>query len=420
MRPVAALLSLALFAASPEARYFRYQRSIENLPAHSSQACLALDARIFALSAADLADLRLFRDGAEVPYVLYQAPPLVSAKRFIELLNMGSRGGQTVFDAELPDGHVSDLELSVTAQDFIATVRLSGSQTQSGPAETDLGSYTIFDLSKQRLGRSTVLHLPEINFKYLHFRIAGPLAPDKVTGLSVLRIPEIKPRYVTVAETAQVLHDGHKSVVKMPLDGRIPVDRIAFTTGAQPAQFSRAVTIRVEPQKPSAEDASLDQSAQTNDGNLLRVHSQQSGHRIDEERLAIDAPHPGFAAPAQWTVTIDNGDDAPLKIDSVRFEMLERDLCFDAAGSGSYIVYYGDPALAAPRYDYATLFVPQSDAAKPALSPERANVAYQPRPDQRAFTERHPALLWIGLVLVIALLAAIAWSSLKRPGAFKS
>jgi len=89
-------------------------------------------------------------------------------------------------------------------------------------------------------------------------------------------------------------------------------------------------------------------------------------------------------------------------------------VCFETAGSGNYVLYYGDAALSAPRYDYATLFTPQPDAPKAALGAELANAAFEPRPDERAFTERHPALLWAVLVLVILLLGVIALSSVKR------
>jgi hypothetical protein len=144
------------------------------------------------------------------------------------------------------------------------------------------------------------------------------------------------------------------------------------------------------------------------------VHTVQNGHHIDEELLTIDAPRAEFETPSKWTITIENGDDAPLKVDSVLLQMLERDLCFENAGSGNYALYYGDAALSAPRYDYATLFTPQSDAPKAALGAELANAAFEPRPDERAFTERHPALLWVALVLVILLLGVIALSSVKR------
>jgi hypothetical protein len=96
--------------------------------------------------------------------------------------------------------------------------------------------------------------------------------------------------------------------------------------------------------------------------------------------------------------------------------MLERSLCFEAEASGNYSLFYGDPALEAPRYDYARLFAAQANAAQIAAGPEGLNRAYQPRPDTRPFTERHPALLWVALAVVIALLGAIALRSAKTAG----
>ena len=414
MKAAARFLLLFFLAASPEIRYFHSQRPVENLPAHAGQACLALDAETFAHAAPGLADLRLYRDGTETPYITRLAEPTVASQGEINPLDKGRRGGQTVFDAELPDGHYSDLELDVVARNFIATVQVSGSQTQSATAPTQLGSYTIFDLTRQRLGRSTVLHLPESDFKYLHFKITGPLAPEHINGLSVVRLPESEPRYTTLAETAKVTQKNHDSIVEFIVPPHVPVDRVVFAIGPQPALFGRDVSIHVEPAQPPTDPQRFPPTAAAS-GNLLRIHTLQNGHRIDEERLTIDAPTANFDQPARWTITIDNGDDPPLNVQSVRLQMLERDLCFEAAGSGSYMLYYGDAALAAPRYDYATLFVLQADAAKASLGAEAVNAAYQPRPDERPFTERHPALLWVALVLVIVLLGLIALGSVKKP-----
>jgi hypothetical protein len=139
----------------------------------------------------------------------------------------------------------------------------------------------------------------------------------------------------------------------------------------------------------------------------------QNGLHIDEEHLAVDAPYSGFDTATQWTVTIRNGDDAPIQIASVRLEMRQRTLCFDAAAGASYTIFYGDPALSPPRYDYASLFVQRIDTAQATSGAEQANSLYQPRPDQRPFTERHPALLWIALGLVVLLLGVVALRSVK-------
>lgn len=408
-----AIVLLALAAATPEIRYFQYQRPVGS-PAKAGQTCVTLDAQTFAHGAPGLADLRLYRDATETPYAIREAAPPEQQQRQIAPLNVGSQKGQTVFDAAIPDERYSDVELAVTGRDFIATVTVTGSQTETGGAQTKLGSYTIFDLTGQRLGRSTILHLPESDFRYLHFRIAGPVKPQDVAGLSVERLPA-KRLYVTVAETNQSTQKDHETTIAFTVPAHVPVERIEFVPGAQPANFSRDVTIKVDPVvSGKTTDEELPGPIESS-GNLLRLHGTHDGHRIDEEHLAMDAPWIDFGtAASKWTLTIDNGDDAPLGLQSVRLEMAERKLCFDAAAGSSYKLYYGDAALAPPRYDYATLFVAEADAAQPALGPEEKNPQFQTRPDTRAFTEKHPALLWVALVLVVVVLGFVALKTAKQ------
>lgn len=413
MKLASAAVALALVASSPDVRYFRYERPVP-LPAQfSGQSCVVIDPEVFAHASLYLNDLRLYGNGAETPFVVRMANAVEGDAKPIALLNAGRRDGQTVFDAELPDTHYSDLQLTVTAQNFIATVTVWGSKIKSGAAATKLGDFTIFDLTRQRLGQSTILHLPESDFPYLHFRIAGPLRPADVTGLSLERLPATLPRYRTVAETKQATQKNHATVLEFSVPAHVPVDRVVFTSGPVPAAFSRDVTIsaQTQPEKRANEEPP---PAITSNGSLLRVHKVQDGKRIDEERLALETPRESFDTPSRWTVTVDNGDDAPLSLQSVRLEMLERTLCFDAATGVSYVLRYGDPALIAPQYDYARLYKPQANAIQVVAGQERLNPVWQPRPDERPFTEKHPVLLWVALVLVVALLAAIAFKSSKR------
>jgi hypothetical protein len=413
---VKALAALILVAAatSPEFRYFRYKRPIQNTPQQARQTCLALDPELFAHAAPGLADLRLYRNGAETPYLMHvSAPSAPSSEQTIEAMNLGERGGQTVFDAAMPSGSYNDLALKVTGKDFIATVTVSGSQQQTGPA-TKIGDYTIFDLTRQRLGRSTVVHLPVSDFRYLHFRIAGPLRPENIGGLSAAELPAGQPAYTVVAESAHVMQKDHTSTVEFTVPAHVPVERVVFVAGATPANFSRDVTVeaRLIVQPPA--DGSAEPPAPVSScGNLLRVHTVQDDHHIDQEHLEVDAPQASFDAPSRWTITIDNGDNAPLVPASVRLEMLKRDLCFEADG-GDYALYYGDAKLSRPRYDLGQFFVVHlSGAANATAGLEQANPEYQARPDDRPFTEKHPLLLWIALALVVAVLGAIALRTAK-------
>jgi hypothetical protein len=76
-------------------------------------------------------------------------------------------------------------------------------------------------------------------------------------------------------------------------------------------------------------------------------------------------------------------------------------------------LYYGDEKLGAPEYDYAKLFQKNASVDALALDPEVNNAAYVPRPDDRPWTDQHPALLWTAILAAVVILGAIALRSLK-------
>jgi hypothetical protein len=64
-------------------------------------------------------------------------------------------------------------------------------------------------------------------------------------------------------------------------------------------------------------------------------------------------------------------------------------------------------------YDYAKLFQEEKNAVGAKLGAETANTAYTGRPDERPWSERHPAVLWIALVAAVLALGALALRSMK-------
>jgi hypothetical protein len=47
------------------------------------------------------------------------------------------------------------------------------------------------------------------------------------------------------------------------------------------------------------------------------------------------------------------------------------------------------------------------------LGAEEANAAYAGRPDDRPWSERHPAVLWVAIIMVVLILGGIALRSMK-------
>ena len=268
-------------------------------------------------------------------------------------LNAGVHAGRTEFDAAMPAGTYSDIELQIEGQNFQAKVEVSGSQAPGSSDARRIGTYTIFDLTRERSGRNTVLHLPASDFRYLHFAVDGPILPEAVTGITVLPAADTpEPVYTAVAQTTIAVHQGRSTTLTLKVPARVPVDRVLFQPGAEPRQFSRRVTVKATAAQPSQdEDEGTLQLTFT--GTLLRLQDTRDGQTFHAENSSINTAARASDADRTWTVTVDDGDDHPLQLGAVQLQMLQRELCFELAGPGAYVLRYGDPALAAPQYDYA-------------------------------------------------------------------
>ena len=151
-------------------------------------------------------------------------------------------------------------------------------------------------------------------------------------------------------------------------------------------------------------------------GELSRVHIVRLGRKIDSECTEIGLQLTG---PATIKVIIHNGDDPPLKISSARLRQFERRIYFDPdpQSSGPVLLYYGDKKLGAPEYDYAKLFQKNPQASAANWGKERINPDLTERPDDRPWSDRHPAVLWIAIIAAVLGLGIMAIRSLRAaPG----
>src|SRR6202030_2296604 len=134
-------------------------------------------------------------------------------------------------------------------------------------------------------------------------------------------------------------------------------------------------------------------------GEISRIHMQRNREKIDVERTWLD-----LRATGQGTLraVIHNGDDAPLRITRARLQQYERRIYFDCDAGASLVLYYGDQKLTAPVYDYAKLFQSDVDARQVQVGAEEANSGFTGRPDDRPWSERHPAVLWAAILAAVA------------------
>jgi hypothetical protein len=425
------LLALLLWQAAPgpeastaDPHFLRYQRAV-SLPSGAGQTCAVIDPQIFPHAAPSLKDLRLYQDGREVPYAITLSEPQQPDSDTAQIRNLGLRGHNIVFDVEMPNRPYTDVTLNLAGQDFLATATVSGTRDPNYSNQTSLGDFTLFDLTTQRLSRSTTLHLQETNLPYLHIELAVSAAPgahtftatpqtlqQMVLGVTVPPSREAQSLYTTAAQSTNIIQRSHQSIATFPLAQRIPIERLSVDISpAFKANFSRDVRINDHPLNPSDTPTAAGEALA---GTIFRVHLAESGREIHQQQLSLPATlGSNMQSAATVEVAIDNGNDTPLPISAIRLEMRQRKLCFDAPAAQSITLFYGDPSLAAPQYDYARLFSPSREIHIAQLSPELLNPTYRDRPDDRPLTERRPHLLWIVLLVVICILAFVAIRSSK-------
>jgi hypothetical protein len=98
---------------------------------------------------------------------------------------------------------------------------------------------------------------------------------------------------------------------------------------------------------------------------------------------------------------------------SAHLQQYERRVYFDCDAGILPALYYGDDELNAPMYDYVRLFQSDARAERLLLGAETVNADYTGRPDDRPWSERHPAILWTAILAAVAVLGGIALRSIK-------
>ena len=406
-------------------RHLRFQRAVLLPSGASGMACATLDASVLAHTAsAAHNDLRLYRayagtaGEAETPYRLTESGPeaVPDAEAVVE--HVASQGGALRFDLRMPARPYSEVQLRLRTHDFVGTVEVTGDLVH-GHRE-NLGTFGIFDLERPgaaSLGHWTVLPMAETSLPVLHvtLRLRTPggvpvraLPPALVEGATVPPSRERQTVYTPVAVTETVAQAGKDSVAVLRVPAHVPVERLRIALSPEfDGDFRREVLVRARPlEDPTADAEVIDAGAVQR----VRLPSGDPGLRaIDLTEDALDATLGAtLGSAASVRVSVRNGNLAPLPIRKIALEMRERRLCFRAVPETLYTLRYGDPGLAAPVYDDASL--PEVPAAPitAQLGPEARNSKWRQRQDERRIFERHPELFWVLVMLCTGMLCGTA------------
>ena len=411
MKGLFTIVAIVLFAG-PSATYCKYQRPVQ--VSGAGQHYAVIDEVIWGHARGDLADLRLYSGQNEVPYTTtVERGALHGDSRDVKVFQQGRTAGKTQFFLDMEGiAEYDHINIRLATSNFVAHARAEGRDTLHGAHWADLGGTIFYDLSNDSLGHNSTLRLPLTTYRYLRVTIDGAVAPADIQGASAAVREEEKAVWRDVNATVMMGVKGRDNEFTLTVPANVPVERLSFVIDPAQPNFRRTVEIQSETKKWLGSET----QTHTETAELSRIHLVRDGQKIDSEKSDVEL---SGTWPATINVVIHNGDDQPLKINGVHLQQLERRIYFDlnAQSSGPVVLYYGDEKLEGPEYDYAKLFQRDAHATAAQLGREVSNAAYTPRPDDRPWSERHPAVLWTVIIAAVVILGAMALRSLRATAA---
>ena len=319
------------------------------------------------------------------------------------MLQQAKVGGKTQFLIDMSGLIEYDhVELKLGTRNFVAHAHVEGQDDPHGEVWASLGDSILYDLSTDSLGSNSMLRTPRATYKYLRVTIDGLVEPRDIGGATSQMAERQPAAWADVNTSPSQEQRGSDTILTFAVDEKVPVERVAFSLDPTQSNFRRSVEIANE------KDVIL------GSGEIDRIHLVRAGQKIDSEHQQVE-----FSGVGQKVIKVKvrNGDDRPLKITGARLQQLERRIYFDRPGQEPVTLYYGDEKLDPPVYDYAKLFQQDKAAVQAQFGSETANANYSERPDDRPWSERHPVVLWIAIVIAVLGLGTIALRSMRTQAA---
>ena len=390
MKLALALGALTL-AAGVERDEFRYTRVVPDDVA-TGRVAFEPDGLLLAHARGGLADMRVVdAEGNQVPW--RRVPEEIVGPGPAVLLNSGRRGNQAValIDTGPRRRFYERADLDIAGGNFVGRVTVLGADRRAGPY-TQLSTTTVFDVRGATSARSTTVVFPPTDFRFLELRATGV---SRIEGATVFgpfeRSQIVRRRHARLSGDVE---RGRTSVYTLDFGVRgIPVTRLEIWAD-RTARYDRPVSV----------DGSNDRRVFTSLGGGRMTRAPGISSRVIE----IDSRF------RYLRVTIENGDDPPL-----RFIMTETygpsfATMVERGHPTPLRLYYGDPNLDAPSYEFARLPAerPEGILDPSRLAPEQLNPDFEL--PGKTFGERNRWLIQVALVAAALMVAVAGFLALRR------
>ncbi len=389
-------LSLLLFpvlAAALDTSRWQYEASIDVPPGTSGIAAARLTRDVYVRSQPGLDDLRIMRDGEEIPYLIETRSGAVENSEIepivIDKSVVPGRGLQLTLDLGHPFRH-SRLRISTAEANFRQKVRIETSNdNRSWAVARDDGHIFDFSQGDRQVAVLTVGY-PLSTMRYVRATIFGWTKTGAVRQVwSAYYHERPAEREVMDTITPERTEDPKTKSSVLTIDLKqagVPYDRIRVASG--PMHFYRAAELETSTDGKDWRHAA--------GGVIFRTADESC------DGFAFAQRHDRYLR-----LRIFNGDDKAVPVKNVVLEATVRVLKFGLAGRGASRLFTGNPDAKLPVYDFAAVIAregPQPEV-QPILQALTANAAY--RPPVKPWSERYPQILYGVLAIAILVMGSV-------------
>ncbi len=358
---------------------------------------------VFLHARPDLSDLRVLRDGEEVPYAIRKSSGTLETRESRPaLLDKTVIGGNAVqltldFGGRERVKH-SRVILTTREKNFRNRIRVeTGDDNRTWSVAREDGY--IFDFSEGDVHAAVLsVDYPVSTRRYARLTVFGFTRPEAIAAAAAAFYRETPVQRVSMAELAPTRSEEPKiraSILAFDLGRDLPHDRIVLEALGGP--FHRAVELE------TSEDGK--QWRHLASGTIFRVPG--------EDRLTLEYSE---IAARYLRMKIFNGDNQPVDVWRATFEAPRRDILFRTPAAGRYLLYAGNPDAIAPSYDLPAILARMTPAEQETQAGAwEPNPLYEPPPPPRKpISERFPGLLPTVLVAAVLIMGFLAVQLLKK------
>lgn len=392
--------------ANAEEPYWKFLRELippAQVNTNGQYAKLILPMEVLGRSQPGLADLRILdAEGKEVPFVNFKS--ILQDKQALKtkFFNIGRfPDGTRVVTVDTGPEKImhSSADLKLNGYEFIATVKVEGSDDQKTWVQLTIGA--ILD----KPYRYTTVNYPQVNYRYLRLTLAHKVGnTGEVEGVTIYPAETVmtkRPLFSkeTIAFTEKPTLSKNKDAMVWKMATPYPVNVAAITFDIASDYFERRVEVKVSDDGKQWFTAGAGFIFRYPDG----VETQQMQLLVEKARY--------------WQVWLYHADDKPLVVRKVEMHGPFEEIIFPSTGQKMHLLY-GNAKAETSKYDLANIISHNPVALKSVQEWQLGKVKLLnvplPAPKGKPWTENNEYLLNISLILMVVVLGFFLKRAYKK------